>query len=88
MDIKEILAKKKFQVDEAGAKRLNPKWEEAVEFCRYCNLPTDRMFIVFVLKLCKKYGAGKVYALKSWLKDATYEPQKIKGLLVWKLNNG
>lgn len=86
-----LMAKK---MQEIEAKRttapvkINNKWEEAVEFCRYCGFPQDRGMVIFILKLCKIYGAGKVYGLKSWIKDANYDQQRAKGLLVWKLKGG
>ncbi len=69
-------------------KRVNLKWEQAQEFCRYCGFPVDKSMVVFVLKLCRVYGEGKVYSLKSWIKDAKYDRARIKGLLVWKLKGG
>lgn len=66
-------------------RRINIKWEKAQEFCEYCGFGNDKGLIVFVLKLCKIYGEAKVYNLKSWIKDASYEKDRLCGLLVWKL---
>ena len=61
-------------------KPINSKWEEADEFAKYVGLSTP-----FVLRLIKIYGPGKVYALRSWLKDAPHDPARYAGLVVWKL---
>lgn len=65
--------------------RINLKWEQATDFCKYCGFNVDKGIVVFVLKLCKVYGEGRVYSLKSWIKDANYDRRKLQGLLVWKL---
>jgi hypothetical protein len=67
--------------------RINIKWEQAKEFCEYCGLKADKGQIVFVLKLFRNYGQNRVLGLKSWLKDAKFDPSKIQGLLVWRLSN-
>lgn len=67
--------------------RINLKWEQAKYFCKYCGFNVDNGIIVFVLKLCRIYGENRVYNLKSWLKDASYDPSRLQGLLVWKLKS-
>lgn len=65
--------------------KINLKWETASEFCKYCGFNVDKKMVVFILGLCKRYGDTKVYSLKSWVKDYNYDPDRLQGLLVWKL---
>lgn len=78
-NIQTILSKR---VQKAVVGKVNTPWEQAVEFLEYIGLNTDKGNVIFVLGLCKKFGAGKVYNLKSYMKDANYDPSRVKGLLV------
>lgn len=87
MDIRSILEKKKFEVSDKPT-RINTKWEQAKEFCQYLGFGDDKKMIVFVLMLNKRYGEGKVFGLRSWLKDANYRRAEVQGLMVWRLKGG
>lgn len=78
-NIAKILERKKL-TQTAG--RINTKFEEAKEFLEYIGITPDRGNCIFILGLCKKFGAGQVYGLRSYLKDARFDPSRIKGLFV------
>lgn len=81
--LKNAIDKKREQLKKTkinDKKPINHKWEQASEFAEYVGLPTP-----FVLKLIKIYGSGKVYGLRSWLKDLPRDPKRYPGLVVWKL---
>lgn len=66
-----------------GVRKVNPIWEEAKQFCEYIGVGDDRKTIVQILGLCKRYGAGKVYGSRSFLKDTKFDKEKVAGLIVW-----
>ena len=82
-DLKKILESRNLVIN--NNTRINNKFERAKQFLEYIGLDANRGNIIFVLKLCKKYGAGETYSLKSWIKDMRFDPTRWKGLLVWKL---
>ena len=54
---------------------------QAKEFSDYLGLN-----VYFVLKCIKKYGANRVFSLRSFLKDYPVKRGKsINGLVIWKL---
>lgn len=62
----------------------NPNWNDAAQFGQYVNLSP-----VFVLKLFRIYGKGKVLGLQSWLKDVpNLDKSRYAGLVIWKLKGG
>lgn len=84
--LEDILAKKRIQMETAtqvATRKVNPQWEQAKEFCEYIGIGDDRKTIVGILGLCKRYGAGKVYGSRSFLKDASFDRSKVAGLIVW-----
>jgi len=89
-NLDQLIAEKRLALEKnknEKPKRFNILWEQAVEFCKYCGFSVDKGMVVFVLKLCKVYGAGKVFGLKSWIKDYNYDKNRLQGLLVWKLKH-
>lgn len=83
-NIQEILKNKHFVKSDKPV-RMNTIWERATEFLSYIGIEPNKGNIVFTLKLCKVYGAGKVFALRSWMKDMAYDEKRWKGLVVWRL---
>jgi hypothetical protein len=82
----DILEKKRLQMETAtqvATRKINPQWEEAKQFCEYIGIGNDRKTIVGILGLVKRYGAGKVYGSRSFLKDASFDKSKVAGLIVW-----
>lgn len=82
-DLKKILQSKNLVI--SSNLRVNNKFERAKVFLEYIGLEANKGNIIFILKLCKKYGAGEVFSLKSWLKDMRFDTARWKGLMVWKL---
>ena len=78
-NIQNILNKKIIRTSQSSRK-ININWEEAKQFGEYVGLGT-----IFVLKLFRVYGKGKVLGLQSWLKDCNHDPKRYAGLVVWKL---
>lgn len=76
-DLKNILASKRFK-NLSPEKKLNERYERADEFGTDVGLPT-----LFVLKLFKTYGEGKVQSIRSFLKSVP--ASKKYGLAIWKL---
>jgi len=78
--IKNILVHK--PIKQIPSKRkTNILWEEASQFGSYVGLSP-----VFVLKLFRIYGKGRVLGLQSWLKDIpNLDRSRLVGLIIWKL---
>lgn len=83
--LKDVLERKRERLKQQpkNERPANLKWEEAQEFAKYVGLTTP-----FVLRLVKIYGPGRVYGLRSWLKDCPHDPARYAGLVVWKLKGG
>ena len=81
----DIIKLKKIERSEKPTKRGgNPNWIEAETFGKYVGLST-----LFVLKLFRVYGKGKVLGLQSWLKDVpNLDKKRYAGLVIWRLKGG
>lgn len=79
MHIAEIIKAKEIK-NSLPQKILNERFEKADEFGKDVGLPT-----LFVLKLFKLYGEGKVQSIRSFLKSVP--SNKKHGLAIWKLKN-
>lgn len=62
-------------------RKCNINWEEAEQMGKYLKLNT-----IFILKLFKLYGKGRVLSLQSYLKDFNGNC-KLEQVLVWKLQH-
>ena len=81
LSIAEILEEKARRQQAFKKQYLQVHWEKTKEFCTYCNLPIDDGTIKYVMKLKKQFGSENVESLRSYLRDARFNPYKVKGLL-------
>lgn len=88
--LRERYEKNKQKEIETGkkARKMNPKWERAVQFCTYVGLKPDRPTVVFILGLCRRYGEGKTYGMESFLKDSAFDRGDYQKFLLWRINGG
>ena len=87
MQLKKEREKKEIETGKK-ARKINPKWERAVQFCNYVGLKPERSTVVFILGLCRRYGEGKTYAMESFLKDANWNRDDYQKFLLWRVNGG